>query len=221
MINLSKNKIARLSQQSKRGFTLTEIAIVLGVIGLILGSIWVAAAAVYNNMRISTATRQLLAVTQAVRSLYATSSTVSSTADMTTVPFTGVAAGAQTTYAQAGIFDADMVVINGGNYSVQGPWTNGSVNVVAAKSLTNSDSFAIEFDNVPQAACIQMLINSTGSSRDPGMYAVQAGAAGALAIAAGGGATGTQTAFPLSASTAQGQCANANNNVAFQFKLKG
>ncbi len=31
-------------QRRNRGFTLTEMAIVLGVIGLILGAIWVAAA---------------------------------------------------------------------------------------------------------------------------------------------------------------------------------
>ncbi|MBV8061686.1 MAG: prepilin-type N-terminal cleavage/methylation domain-containing protein [Alphaproteobacteria bacterium] len=221
MIHFSKNRLVRSSEQAKRGFTLTEIAIVLGVIGLILGSIWVAAAAVYNNMRVSTATRGLLAITQAVRSLYATSSTVSTNADMTTIPFTTVAAGAQTTYPQSGVFDADMVIAAGGNYSVQGPWTNGSVNIVAAKSLATADSFAIEFDNVPQAACIQMLISVTGTARDPGLYAVQAGAAGALVIAAGGNATGTQTAFPLDAATARGQCANALNNVAFQFKLKG
>ena len=59
-----------------RGFTLTEIAIVLGIIGLILGAIWVAAAAVYNNMRVATANTELLQITQAMRAMYATSSTV-------------------------------------------------------------------------------------------------------------------------------------------------
>ena len=42
-----------LRRQRRRGFTLTEIAIVLGIVGLILGAIWVAAAAVYNNLRVS------------------------------------------------------------------------------------------------------------------------------------------------------------------------
>ncbi|MGQ3505077.1 type II secretion system protein, partial [Enterococcus faecalis] len=52
-------------EQAKRGFTLTEIAIVLGIIGLILGAIWVAAGAVYSNLRVSKATTQLLQITQA------------------------------------------------------------------------------------------------------------------------------------------------------------
>ncbi len=60
-----------------RGFTLTEAAIVLGIVGLILGAIWVAAAAVYENMRTNRANEQILKVAQAVRSLYASSPTMS------------------------------------------------------------------------------------------------------------------------------------------------
>src|ERR1700740_210314 len=79
----------------KRGFTLTEIAIVLGIIGLILGAIWVAAAAVYNNMRTSKATTEILTAVQNVRALYATSQIVDANANMTAV---GAQAGGALTY---------------------------------------------------------------------------------------------------------------------------
>src|SRR5580700_11353983 len=88
-------------KKEERGFTLTEIAIVLGIIGLILGALWVAAAAVYTNLRTSKTTTQLLTITQNLRALYATSASVDATADMTTIPFSTVAAGPQTTYIQA------------------------------------------------------------------------------------------------------------------------
>jgi prepilin-type N-terminal cleavage/methylation domain-containing protein len=46
----------------RRGFTLTEIAIVLGIVGLILGAIWTAASHVYANNRVTTAVRQIVTI---------------------------------------------------------------------------------------------------------------------------------------------------------------
>ena len=54
----------------RRAFTLTELAIVLGVIGLILGAIWTAAAKVYANNRVNKGVQQVLAVSNGVRSIY-------------------------------------------------------------------------------------------------------------------------------------------------------
>src|ERR1700733_12022724 len=91
------------TRQTKRGFTLTEIAIVLGIIGLILGAIWVAAAAVYTNMRTSKTTTELLDIVQNVRAMYATSGTVDPAADMAAF---GIQAGGGLTYIRAGVFPA-------------------------------------------------------------------------------------------------------------------
>src|ERR1700677_388286 len=75
------------SEKRKKGFTLTEIAIVLGIIGLILGAIWTAAAAVYNNQRIAHANTAILQTAQGVRSLYAnaTSTGYATATDVTTM----------------------------------------------------------------------------------------------------------------------------------------
>ena len=54
-----------------RAFTLTELAIVLGVIGLILGAIWTAAAKVYTNNKVTKATQEILSVANSLRSTYA------------------------------------------------------------------------------------------------------------------------------------------------------
>lgn len=55
----------------RRGFALTEIAIVLGIIGLILGAIWVAAADVYRTKLIDDEVTDLTIIVQNIRSLYA------------------------------------------------------------------------------------------------------------------------------------------------------
>lgn len=54
----------------RSGFTLTEIAIVLGIVGLVLGVIWFAAAMVYENNRTKKAVEQVLAITNNWCSIY-------------------------------------------------------------------------------------------------------------------------------------------------------
>jgi prepilin-type N-terminal cleavage/methylation domain-containing protein len=205
----------------KRGFTLTEIAIVLGIIGLILGAIWVAAAAVYNNLRVSKATTELIRISQGIRGLYATSAVADSTIDMTYSAAGSHAQGAGSTYIQASIFPSDMVS-GTGPYTIANAWT-GDTDVVATLTTggTLGDSFAVEFDKVPQNACITFIEANTGVGRDSGLFAIDTVKTGALAIKAGG--TGGTLTFPVPAATAQTLCTLQQNtiNVGFQFKLKG
>jgi len=199
-------------EQDKRGFTLTEIAIVLGIIGLILGAIWVAAAAVYNNMRTSKTTTELLDVAQNLRAMYATAGTVDPLAN-TPAGFAAAAAGnANQTYMLANIFPADT--LNATQTLAQNPW-NGGIGIQAETVTTANDSFMIAFDNVPEGPCITVITATTGTGRDPGLSGVNVAATGAIpayAAPAGG--------FPITASQAQALCNNAFQALGFTFKLK-
>ncbi len=53
----------------KRGFNLIESAIVLGVVGLVIGGIWVAAAAVNNNYKVSKTVSDLVLVVKNIQGL--------------------------------------------------------------------------------------------------------------------------------------------------------
>jgi prepilin-type N-terminal cleavage/methylation domain-containing protein len=61
-----------LKSRAKRGFTLTELAIVLGVMGAILGAIWTAAATVSANQKTAKAVRQILVLVEGIKSTYST-----------------------------------------------------------------------------------------------------------------------------------------------------
>jgi prepilin-type N-terminal cleavage/methylation domain-containing protein len=209
--NTSRTIPSSRLRASKRGFTLTEIAIVLGIIGVILGAIWVAAAAVYNNMRISAANRELLQITQAMRALYATSATIDPNADM---PLgTAPAAGAESTYLRAGVFPADALNTGLASTATQAinPW-NGNISINSAGQPPNNtanDSFEVTFDGLPSNACISMLTASSGQGRDPGMWAAGGGA--------GGGSGAQHTTLPLGAAQAQNDCDQNGNPTAASF----
>jgi len=53
------------------GFTLTELALVLGIMGLILGAIWTATSKASANNKVTKGAREVLAIVEGVRAIYA------------------------------------------------------------------------------------------------------------------------------------------------------
>lgn len=176
-----------------RGFTLTEAAIVLGIVGLILGAIWVAAASVYANMRVNTANRQLMTIVQNIRSLYATQT---------------VTTGLDTTSAiSAGIIPADMVI---SATSATNSWGGGVVVNSVNSGGGAGTGFNVRFLAVPRAGCIDFIVAASGQGHDEGL----------VGVSMSGGAT-TGTSFPVSPAAATTLCASATNNTpTFTFRLR-
>lgn len=182
----------------RRGFTLTEAAIVLGIVGLILGAIWVAAASVYDNLRVSTTSNQLIQIVQSVRSMHATQSTLDADIDALLV-------------AKAGGIPSDMVVkdTNGAITGVYDVW-GGSLTIQATTHTMTNDSFAVTFAKVPQGACSNLLMRNTGQGRDTGLIGA-------------GNSISKNTSFPMTLTQAVAACSStttAGNNVVFTFRLK-
>jgi prepilin-type N-terminal cleavage/methylation domain-containing protein len=183
-----------VSQRRRRGFTLTEAAIVLGIVGLVLAAVWVAASAVYNNMRISQATQQILMIAQAVRSMHATQTSIT----MTTADA-----------VNAGIIPKDMCD-NASCATPRNPWRGG---VIVQNNGT--DAFDIIYSGLPTSACVDLLTRNTGQGRDSGMV-------GAVGASSGNATGSTTTSFPVAIGTASGQCGTGvtTASVAFTFRLR-
>src|ERR1700733_2189126 len=137
-------------RRKRRGFTLTEIAIVLGIVGLILGAIWVAAAAVYNNLRTSHANTEILQVAQAIRTLYANSA---SDAALTVGNLISANAVPNDMVSGAALVD---------------PFPAGATTVLPT---TSNDGFIISMTGVSLGSCIDLLMGVGGANRDPGLTA--------------------------------------------------
>jgi len=135
------------ARKSVAGFTLTELAIVLGIIGLILGAIWVAASKVYQNNRANTAVKEAETILGNYRSMFTTHQI--DTGDWADLTCVGV---------QSGYFPEDMLLpgttCTAGNSATypQHPW-NGYVDVTSVQSW---GILYVQFVNLPQTACNQL-----------------------------------------------------------------
>jgi prepilin-type N-terminal cleavage/methylation domain-containing protein len=213
-----KNTARRRTQ----GFTLTEIAIVLGIIGLILGAIWVAAASVYNAQRLNHANQATLQIAQGVRALYATSSSTgyATSFDMTSALIT------------ANAVPNDLVA--SGGTTLTGPFPGGATGIIAT---SDGNGFVVVMSGVPKAACISVLSNVGGTARDPGLFnadavpsagpattdATTTGTALTAAITPSGGGTTVSAAAATTGtgpSSGQGGCTNTTNKIRMGFSLK-
>jgi hypothetical protein len=60
----------RTHAPARRGFNLVEAAIVLGVVGLVIGGIWMAASAVQKKLRLQKEVTGIITITNNLRTLY-------------------------------------------------------------------------------------------------------------------------------------------------------
>jgi prepilin-type N-terminal cleavage/methylation domain-containing protein len=127
------------ARKTSRGFTLTELAIVLGIIGIILGAIWSAASMVYENNRTKQASNEVLTIIGNWKSIY----------------------GAKRVDVAYDWFDITALTINN-NFMPQemivpgvttqgnGPWTGSWVNVYGIASW---NAIAVWYNGLSQSAC--------------------------------------------------------------------
>lgn len=159
------------------GFNLIEAALVLGVVGLIIGGIFAAWGTVSSQQRVRKAAEMTTTIVAQIRSAYAS---------RTTFDATDVAnAGQVFTNAliAANLIPADLVVSG----YVKNPW-NGNILVSPDASGMN-----IVFDNINLADCKKLTSNVLGSGRTQGLTKV-----------AGNAVTASSTFSSLPASVCSG-----------------
>ncbi len=148
-------KVMNKSTKARRGFNLVEAAIVLGVIGLVIGGIWVAAAAVQSNLRKSDASKGLIQIVQNVRNLY-----------YGQTPSASGAITAQLISANAipGNFINGTTAVN--------PW-NGAITVSIATATF--DQIDVAMASLPRDACIELTSRNTNISTGVGLTQISIG----------------------------------------------
>ncbi|HEU0117108.1 MAG TPA: type 4 pilus major pilin [Alphaproteobacteria bacterium] len=194
---------------SQSGFSLLEMAIVLTVIGVVLGGIWVLAVYAWERTRQERVAEEITSTVRNTRAYYAGQASVSGS-------FTTLAA----TLGAANVFPGDMLRINsctnGSNLCYDHPWSGAAGNVatgsfsvcpwspgagVFACSAGPTPYFAVELRSVPSASCMNLVARNSGSNAPSGLIDVIIN--GTTSMAA------TGHAFPVRASDSSASCTAA------------
>ena len=162
------SRFSSLHPAKQSGFTLTELAIVLGVIGIVLASIWSASAMVSKKMKVNHAIQELQTIVSNIRSIYVGGSHFSQTGSMT-----DITAG----FMNAGVFPAEMIQ-PGQTYPLN-PW-GGRVVIYVIPNSPGADNtqFEIAYFNSLNFQCSALLSQTSGSGQDSGLLYVYDGTNG-------------------------------------------
>lgn len=183
--------------RKKRGFNLIESAIVLGVVGLVIGGIWVAAAAVSEDRKVEEVVQGILSTVKNIQKNISISD--------------GLAIGGGGVNITSSVISMNAFpeswVQNG---QLKTPF-NGSAYVHNFTTGGSDARFDLNIVNVPRAACIKLVVRITTLA-----YKVQSQGIGVykdtLARINVGGALITSV-FPVSATAAAAACGSSSNVV--------
>lgn len=205
----------------KLGFTLTELAIVLGVVGIVAGGLWMAVGANNSSLRVKKGTDAVLFIVQRMRALHANRPRVDPNADMmTTWSETPIAIGttaatrSQLTYIDQGVFPPDMV--DGGNRLIN-PW-GGSVNL---KANANRDGFVLMLSRIKRDDCATLLLSLGGEGRDTKLTMIKTSTAGddPSIVTSSSRTLGDTVDITTTIGSEGCRSDDGRNNVAFYFLL--
>lgn len=179
--------------------SLTEIALILLMLGFLAVTVVVASRAVHRNFGVSSTSQAILSIAQAIR--------LSFDKDRYLDRTIRGSAGALI-FARAGFFPEGMLDDPEKPSKIFHVW-GGGVTLDALFVEKMGDAFMIGFEAVPREACVDLLVRVTNDAKDSGL------------IAAGTEVSAQDnTVMPFSESLAAGDCSLPKNKVVFSFVLR-
>ena len=187
--------IPTTSVQTQKAFTLTELAIVLGVIGSILGLVWTAAADVIMTNKVRTVNAELVAIANSVRTIFVEQGGVRGTVTTLTPALDRLRAFPlemrQDQAVDGGaIFHPWSQIVDAGGLGTVQVGATDCTGAAPATATTPEPCFSVYMKLLPQKACVQVLAPST--LQGTGLKTVVI--------------NGTVTSLPIDSNTAKTNC---------------
>jgi prepilin-type N-terminal cleavage/methylation domain-containing protein len=195
-----------MRRSSRSGFSLTEIAIVMAMAGLILAAVWLVYTHMYTSNASRQAFRQIVSIAETIRTLYADTAGIDDLAPATLTP----------RLDRMGAFPADMRYVSGGQTYIRHSWAgfaaNNAVDVSAidcpgtTTTLPYKPCFTLNYRDLPQDACTQLATMSLGSQFS-GLEQLEV--------------NGTAVSLTGGMQAASNACVDGNNTLAWTLSIRG
>lgn len=179
--------------RNQKGFTLIEIAIVLTIVGLVIGGIWLAASTVLNNNKKTETARQVVQIVQNVKNLFANQTGATPATGFTTP-----------VAVQAGVFPPGMVSGTAAAPVIRHAFSTGTTSNVTLAAAASGNAVILTVgvagDGLPRDACVELLsrVVTNGNFGKYGITSVTS--------------NGTTVAESSSIATINSACANATDD---------
>lgn len=198
---------------SRKGFSLTEVALVLAVVGMVTGSIWTLMAASTQRNQVGTLYQQTMLLVKNVREYFSVRSIPTTGTEMTTTYTNDV-------LRAAGVFPEDMCPANCVNGTITTIYNAyGGTAVFALPDADFSDvtdgvpqtnEFTITYTRISGQGCIELGMKLSAQAIRSGLNGYRVGS------------NAWNTTFPISTATLSSQCstAAAGNTLTLDYKLR-
>lgn len=191
-----------MTTRCKKGFSLIETAIVLGLVGMVVGGIWVAMASTRASAQANQLQQQTLNLVKSVRDYYAARA-LPAAGDITSTLRTG------------GRFPEEMCPANcvsgTGSTTIRNAY--GGVTTVEIPNVTTyPNQFTVRYTAVDEKGCVQLGMSLSARSAEVGLTG--------YSISTEGSASPEYTTFPTPLATIQSDCRATNNVLDLYLKIR-
>ena len=232
-----------------RGFTLLELAIVIGVVGTIVGAIWLAASAVHQKNATTRAASEIGYITNRLQSLVAINPSALYVAkDSGCSGGVSIVTGSSlNSNVTGGLFPQEMISGTDAAPVISSPWGQGDVGLVinavsnscavnggastgpgapgyVPASVSYSNNFSLTYLSMPVSACEQLLLSKGIGFAKAGLTQVCVGARGSNACTRSVGfdavtAPSVLTEAAVNTACTLGGSLSASSSVSVQYTI--